>query len=110
MKCAKLLRLLAAVALSPLPLFAQFTITGVADKATPNDTATLTVNTQAGYTYSATLNYQPVAVGVPVVITKPDFYELRVSATNTGTLAASSSTPANASAPRWASRRTRRFR
>lgn len=63
---------------------AQFTISGVTDKSTYNNTATLTVNTQAGYTYSATLNYRPVPVGAAVLVNIPDFYELRVDATNTG--------------------------
>ncbi len=72
-----------------MAVFAQFTISGVADKTTYADTATLTVNTQAGYTYSATLNYKPIAVGTAVVST-PDFYELRVNATNSGTLAVTS--------------------
>ena len=67
MRLANLFRLFGALALLPLPALAQFTITGVTDKATPyNNTATLTVNTQAGYTYSATLNYKPIAVGAAV--------------------------------------------
>ena len=69
---------------------AQFTITGVADKATYNDTVTLTIGTQAGYNYNATLNWKPVATGVAVVVNKPDFYELRVDATNTTTSAVTS--------------------
>src|SRR5436190_11180504 len=81
--------LLGACALWPVTGFGQFTITGVTDKTTYADTATLTVNTQAGYTCSATLNNKPIAVGAPVVST-PDFYELRVNATNSGTLAVTS--------------------
>ena len=69
---------------------AQFTISGMTDKSTYNNTATLTVNTQAGYTYSATLNYMPVALGAAVVLNIPDFYELRVDATNTGSSAVTS--------------------
>ena len=82
MKCAKLVRLFGALALSPLLLSAQINITGVADKTTYNNTVTLTVGTQAGFNYNATLNWQPVALGTPVTLTKPDFYELRVDATN----------------------------
>ena len=69
---------------------AQFTVTGVADKATYNDTVTLTIGTQAGYNYNATLNWKPVATGAAVVVNKPDFYELRVEATNTTTSAVTS--------------------
>ena len=69
---------------------AQFTISGVTDKSTYNNTATLTVNTQAGYTYSATVNYEPIIVGAAVVVNLPDFYELRVDATNTGSSAVTS--------------------
>ncbi len=82
MKCAKFVRVFAALVLSPLLLSAQITITGVADKTTYNNTVTLTVGTQAGFDYNATLNWQPIATGGPVVVNKPDFYELRVDATN----------------------------
>ncbi len=74
--------LILAAFLVPASLLAQISISGVADKATYNDTATLTVSTQSGYSYSATLNWQPIAVGTAVTITKPDFYELRAEATN----------------------------
>ena len=82
MKCAKLVRLFGALALSPLLLSAQINITGVADKTTYNNTVTLTIGTTAGFDYSATLNAQPVAVGTPLTFNRPDFYELRVNATN----------------------------
>lgn len=75
-------RVLAVTWLAPLAVLAQINITGVADKGTYNDTATLTVGTQTGYTYSATLNGQPIATGAPVIVNKPDFYELRVAAAN----------------------------
>src|SRR4030095_9722825 len=62
---------------------AQFTITGVADKATPYvDTVTFTVGVQGGYTYGAYLNRERIPVGVPVTIVRPNFYELEVFATN----------------------------
>jgi hypothetical protein len=82
MKLAKILRWLSVLALWPLALSAQIAVTGVADKTTYNNTVTLTVGTQAGYDYNATLNWKPIAVGMPVVVNKPDFYELRVDATN----------------------------
>jgi hypothetical protein len=76
------IHLFAVVVLLPPMLFAQITVSGVADKSTYNNTATLTVTTQAGYDYEATLNWKPIATGVPVLVNKPDFYELRVNATN----------------------------
>lgn len=91
MRIVALLRLVSACALLPSALFAQFTISGVTDKATPyNNTVTFTINTQAGYSYDATLNWNPIAVGMPVVVNQPDFYELRVNATNTTTSAVTS--------------------
>ncbi len=82
MKIALLFRTLLAGLFLPLAALAQITVSGVADKMTYNNTATLTVVTQAGFSYSATLNYLPIAVGAAVVVNKPDFYELRVDATN----------------------------
>ena len=82
MKFAKILRPLSVLALWPLALSAQINITGVADKTTYNNSVTLTVGTQAGFDYNATLNWQPIAAGGPVVVNKPDFYDLRVDATN----------------------------
>lgn len=72
----------AASVLFPLVLAAQFTITGVSDRANYNNAVTFTVNPQAGFTVAATLNWQPIAVGSPVPVNKADFYELRVDATN----------------------------
>ncbi|HEY0551054.1 MAG TPA: hypothetical protein VGF13_15725, partial [Verrucomicrobiae bacterium] len=82
--------LLGACALLPATVFGQFTITGVADKQVVANTITFTVNTQAGFNYDATLNWKPIAAGVPVVVNKPDFYELRVNATNQNTSAVTS--------------------
>ena len=81
---------LLSMCVAAIPASAQFTISGVTDKTTYNNTATLTIGTQAGYNYNATLNWQPVATGVAVVVNKPDFYELRVDATNTTTSAVTS--------------------
>ena len=84
------IHLLALAALLPQALLAQFTISGVTDKTTYNNTVTLTITTQAGYDYNATLNWQPIATGAPVIVNKPDFYELRVDATNQLTSAVTS--------------------
>src|SRR5687768_4890603 len=73
-----LLRLLTVGLLFPLATLAQITINGVADKSTYNNTVTFTVVTQPGYDYNATLNWMPIATGVPVIVNEPDFYELRV--------------------------------
>ena len=71
-----------ACALFPSAVLGQINVSGVTDKATYNNTATLTIGTPAGFDYDATLNWKPVATGTPVVLNKPDFYELRVNATN----------------------------
>ncbi|HWN93771.1 MAG TPA: hypothetical protein VNT99_01950, partial [Methylomirabilota bacterium] len=73
----------------PWAAFAQITISGVTDKADPPymDTVTFTIGTQAGYSYNATLNWKPIPTGTPVVVNVPDFYELRVDATNQATSA-----------------------
>jgi hypothetical protein len=81
---------LSAALFLPAVGFAQFTISGVADKATYNDSVTLTVVTQAGYRCSATLNWKPLATGAPAIVNRPDFYELRVDATNETTSAVTS--------------------
>ena len=47
-----------------------------------SDTATLTVVTQAGYSYSATLNNNPVPVGAPVRVERMDYYDLLAWRTN----------------------------
>ena len=88
----KLLRFLAVLSCFAVAISAraQFTISGVADKTTYNNTVTLTIGTQAGYNYNATLNWKPITSGVAVVVNKPDFYELRVDATNTTTSAVTS--------------------
>lgn len=62
---------------------AQITIDGVADKANYNDSVSYRVQTQAGFTYEAFLNGQPVSVGTQNPITRPDFYELYVIRTET---------------------------
>ncbi len=82
MRTANVLSILGALALWPAAVSAQINVTGVADKTTYNNTVTFTVGTQAGFDYNATLNWKPIATGVPVVVNKADFYELRVDATN----------------------------
>ncbi|MEY2409310.1 MAG: hypothetical protein QOF48_1980, partial [Verrucomicrobiota bacterium] len=78
------------IVLSATTLFAQISISGVADKSTYNDSVTLTVAAQANYNYNATLNWKSIAVGTAMVVNKPDFYELRVDATNQTTSAVTS--------------------
>jgi hypothetical protein len=85
-----LFALLGACALLPATALGQFTITGVTDKQKVTNTITFTINTQAGYDYDATLNWKPIATGAPVVVNRPDFYELRVNATNQNTSAVTS--------------------
>jgi len=66
---------------------AQITIDGVADKANYNDSVSYRVQTQAGFSYEAFLNGQPVAVGTLNPIARPDYYELYVERTETATSA-----------------------
>jgi hypothetical protein len=65
----------------------QITINGVADKQTYPDSVVFTIVAQAGYTYSAFLNTNPVPVGVAVTVNRPDFYQLYVIRTNDTTSA-----------------------
>ena len=61
---------------------AQIAVNGVTDKATPADTVTFTIVNQAGFTYTAFLNTNPVPVGVAVTVNRPDFYQLYISRTD----------------------------
>lgn len=73
-----------------LPAFGQITITGIADKAVYVDQVNFTVASEAGYTYDARLDRQPVTVGIPVLVKRVDYHELSVFRTNTTTLAVTS--------------------
>ena len=55
---------------------AQF-ITGVVDRTIYTDSATFTVNTNAGFAYEVMLNDAPVPAGVSRVVNVMDFYELQ---------------------------------
>ncbi len=48
---------------------------------------TFTVVTQPGFAYTAFLNTNAVAVGVPVTVNRPDFYQLLVQSVETATSA-----------------------
>ncbi|HEU0012001.1 MAG TPA: hypothetical protein VFT34_19460, partial [Verrucomicrobiae bacterium] len=65
----------------------QITINGVADKQTAADSITFTIVAQAGYTYAAFLNTNPLPVGIAVTVNRPDFYQLYVIRTNDTTSA-----------------------
>ncbi len=65
----------------------QIMINGVADKQTAPDSITFTIVAQAGYTYAAFLNTNPVPAGVAVTVNRPDFYQLYVLRTNDATSA-----------------------
>lgn len=66
---------------------AQITVNGITDRGNYGDTVTFTIVTQPGYTYSAFLNTNPVPAGVPVLVTRPDYYELHVTRTENATSA-----------------------
>lgn len=69
------------------PALAQLTVSGVADKQFYADSVTFTIPTQAGFTYAAFLNTNPVPSGVAVTVNRPDFYQLVVTRTETATSA-----------------------
>ena len=56
-------------------LYAQ-TITGVRDEGQYSGQVTFTVHQEAGFDTTATLNGDPVPVGIPYRVTRMDFYEL----------------------------------
>ena len=83
---------LAALALcgAVLSTFAQsIVIDGIADRANRTNSATFRVQTNAGFTYSVTLNGLPVPAGVSNTVTKMDYYDLAVTRTDVNTLAVS---------------------
>src|SRR5258706_7330789 len=85
MKCPRLLAVLLLLAAGIVSSFGQIMISGVADKTVYYDTVTFTIGTQAGFTYSAFLNTNLAPVSVAVTVNQPDYYELRVTSTQTGT-------------------------
>jgi hypothetical protein len=78
---------LAFLLVAALPAPAQFTISGVTDRAysSYSDSVTFTITPQSGYTYYAALDTNRVPVGVPVTVNQVDYHELRVAATNIST-------------------------
>ncbi len=65
----------------------SITIDGLADRVTRTNSATFRVQTNAGFSYAATLNGVPVSAGVSNTVTKMDYYDLLVTRTDLGTLA-----------------------
>lgn len=59
--------------------FGYITITGVAHKQVYADSITFTVSKDAGFDFIATVNGSPVAVGTPVTVDQPEYYELSVT-------------------------------
>jgi len=57
---------------------AAITVDGVTDKKVYADRVSLTVRSETGFDYTAELNGTPVAVGVPVEVNEPEYYELNV--------------------------------
>ena len=75
---------------------AAISITGVTDQAIYTDSATFTVNSEAGWDYTATLNRNLVSTGVvtdvATVVDAPDYYQLYVHRINQTTSAEESLT------------------
>jgi hypothetical protein len=59
------------------------TVDGLTDRATYTDSVAFRVQTNAGFTYLATLNGVPVPVGVTNRLTRMDYYDFVVTRTNT---------------------------
>jgi hypothetical protein len=74
---------LLAVGATPDAL-AQITIDGITDRTVYPDSVSFRVQTNASYTYAATLNGQPVAPGIFHLINRMDYYDLAVTATPAG--------------------------
>src|SRR5687768_16335064 len=84
----RFLVLLGLLSLTALGAFAQsITIDGVADRTTYNNSVSLRVQTNAGFTYGVTLNGAPIAAGIFHTVNRMDYYDLVVSRTNTSTSA-----------------------
>lgn len=62
---------------------AAITITGLQDKKVYADHVAFTIQSEAGFEYTAQLNGKPVAVGAAVAIDEPNYYELDVRRRNT---------------------------
>jgi hypothetical protein len=65
----------------------NITIDGVVDRTTYNNSVSLRVQTNVGFSYAVTLNGAPIAAGIFHTINRMDYYDLTVSRTNTSTLA-----------------------
>ena len=64
---------------------AQLTVDGVVDKTVYPDAVSVRVPPQAGFTYTVLLNANPFPTSVFVPINRPDYYELKVTRTETAT-------------------------
>jgi hypothetical protein len=79
------LGLLSLLAVGPVPgALAQITIDGITDRTVYTDSVSFRVQTNASFTYEATLNGQAVAAGIFHVIDRMDYYDLLVTATPAG--------------------------
>ena len=65
-----------------------FNVTGILDKTVYNDSVTLNVVTEPGYTYALYLNGTNMAAGGAYTIRHPDFYQVQAFRTNVSTGAA----------------------
>jgi hypothetical protein len=66
---------------------AQLRVNGLADKTVYADRVTFDVPIDAGFSYEVVLNTNRLSAGVPVTVTQPDYYELRVQQTDDATQA-----------------------
>ncbi len=57
---------------------AQITVTGISDRQVYTNSASFTVQSEAGYDYTAELDGQPVATDVSIEVNAPQYHELTV--------------------------------
>ncbi|MEN6427130.1 MAG: hypothetical protein ABFE13_17380 [Phycisphaerales bacterium] len=76
------LSILACLSVLGAPAIAAITIDGVEDKEVYSNRVVFTVQPEAGFEYAAELNGASVAVGTPVQVAEPDYYELNVRRTD----------------------------
>ncbi len=64
--------------MSAASALAAITIDGVTNKKVYANRVSFTVRSETGFDYAAELNGTPVAIGVPVEVNEPEYYELNV--------------------------------
>lgn len=69
------------------PALAAISISGVADNQKYNDSVSFTINSEAGFDYTAQLNGAAIATDVAIEVDQPEYYELYVHRVDQSTTA-----------------------